>query len=130
MLKLMGSSLFSILIAGSAFAAADPNVVAEINGRKITREEFDRRYKENIAFFKYGAPTKENVLNDIINFEVAVQEAHKLGLEKDPDIQVRMNTVLYQALVERQLAGKFKNAVDVSEEEAKSYCKKIGRAHV
>ena len=124
MLKLMGSSLFSILIAGSAFAAADPNVVAEINGRKITREEFDRRYKENIAFFKYGAPTKENVLNDIINFEVAVQEAHKLGLEKDPDIQVRMNTVLYQALVERQLAGKFKNAVDVSEEEAKSYCKK------
>src|SRR5262249_51408552 len=52
------------------------------------------------------------------------QEAHNLHLEKDPQIQERMNTVLYQALVERQLAGKFKGAVDVSEDDAKAYCKK------
>lgn len=122
MLKLLAVSLvfFSHL---SAQAATDPNTVAEVNGKKISKEEFERRYKENIQFFKYGAPTKENVLNDIINFELAVQEAKAQGLEKDPSIQERMNTVLYQALVEKQLSNKFKSVIDVTEKEAKDYCK-------
>lgn len=123
MLKLLVATVVALHFAAAAQAATDPDVVAEINGKKLTKEEFDRRYKENIAFFRYGAPTKQNVLNDIINFELAVQEARKQGLEKDPQVQERMNTVLYQALVEKQLAGKFKNAVDVSEDEARSYCK-------
>ena len=123
-MKLLALSLFAFHLALNAHAALDPNIVAEVNGKKITKEEFERRYKENIAFFRYGAPTKENVLNDIINFELAVQEAQRLGLEKDPQIQERMNAVLYQAVVERQLAGKFKSAVDVTDDEAKSYCKK------
>lgn len=104
-------------------AALDNNVVADVNGKKISKEDFDRRYKDNLQFFRYAPPTKENVLNDIINFELAVQEANRLGLDKDPQIQERMNTVLYQALVERQLAGKFKSAVDISEKDAKDYCR-------
>lgn len=123
MLKLVALGLLLFPVAG-AHAAPDPNTVAEVNGKKISKDEFDRRYKENIQFFKYGAPTKQNVLNDIINFELAVQEAKTLGLDKDPAIQERMNTVLYQALVERQLAGKFKSVIDVTEAEAKDYCRK------
>lgn len=123
-MKLWGLSLFVFSLCVSAQAANDPNVVAEINGKKITRDEFERRYKENVSFFKYGAPTKENVLNDIISFELGVQEAQKMQLEKDPRVQEQLNTVLYQAAVERQLAGKFKAVVDVSESDAKSYCKK------
>lgn len=123
MLKLWGL-LIAVGFSQGALAANDPNVVADINGKKISKEDFDRRYKENISFFKYGAPTKENVLNDIINFELGVQEARNLKLDQDPQVQERMNTVLYQALVERQLAGKFKSAVNVSDSEAKDYCKK------
>jgi len=122
MLKLLALCLVAFPIL--AHAAADPDVVADINGKKLTKEEFERRYKENIAFFRYGAPTKKNVLNDIINFELAVQEAKKQGIDKEPDVQERMNTVLYQALVEKQLAEKFKSAVDVTDDEAKSYCRK------
>jgi peptidyl-prolyl cis-trans isomerase C len=127
MLKLLALSLVALPVmpALHARAAANaPDVIATVNDKTITKEEFDRRYKENISFFKYGAPTKQNVLNDIINFELAVQEAHHLKLESDPAIRERLDSVLYQALVEKQLAGKFKNAVDVSEDEAKSYCKK------
>jgi parvulin-like peptidyl-prolyl isomerase len=123
MLKVLTLFFIALPIA-YAHAAMDPNVIAEVNGKKLTKEEFDRRYKENIAFFRYGAPTKAAVLNDIINFELAAQEARKEGLEKDPSVQEQMDRVLYQALVEKQLAGKFKSAVDVSEDEAKSYCKK------
>jgi len=124
MLRPLALSLLVFSKIVTAQAAPDPNTVAEVNEKKISKAEFDRRYKENIQFFKYGAPTKENVLNDIINFELAVQEAKRLGLEKDPAIQERMNTVLYQALVEKQLAGKFKSVIDVSEKEAKDFCNK------
>jgi parvulin-like peptidyl-prolyl isomerase len=127
MLKLLALSLvaFPVIATSPARAAANtPDVIATVNDKTITKEEFDRRYKENISFFKTGAPTKENVLNDIINFELGVQEAHHLKLENDPAIKERLDSVLYQALVEKQLAGKFKSAVDVSEDEAKSYCKK------
>jgi hypothetical protein len=107
-----------------AFAALNANTVAEVNGAKITKDDFDRRYKENIQFFKFEVPTKSNVLNDIINFELAVQEAKKEGLDKDPVVQERMNAVLYQSLVEKKLADKFKSAVDVSEKEARDYCRR------
>jgi len=110
------------LTAQGAQAALDANTVADVNGKTISKEDFDRRYKENIQFFKFEVPTKANVLSDIINFELAVQEAKKQGLDKDPLVQERMNAVLYQSLVERQLADKFKSVVDVSEKEARDYC--------
>lgn len=113
-----------LMMSQAAVAAVDSNTVAEINGRPLTKEEFDRRYKENIQFFKFEVPTKANILNDIINFEIAVQEARKMGLDKDPQIQERINAVLYQALVEKQLADKFKGVVDVSEKEARDYCRR------
>jgi parvulin-like peptidyl-prolyl isomerase len=62
------------------------------------------------------------VLNSIINFEVAVQEARRLGLDKDPQVMERMDAVLYQSLIERQLADKIKGVVNVSDKEARDYC--------
>ena len=109
---------------GVANAAVDNETIAEINGKRLSKEEFDRRYKENIQNFRYTAPTKANVLNDIVNFELGVQEAKRLKLDQDPSVQERMNAVLYQALVEKQLSDKFKNAVDISEKEARDYCRR------
>lgn len=122
---------FTVLITAAAGAPvfAVPNEIVatiEAGGSKkvITKEDFDRRYKENIQIFKFTPPTKANVLNDIINFELAVEEAKRLGLDKDPKIIERVNAVYYQALVEDQLSDKFKSAVDVSEREARDYCRR------
>ncbi len=124
-LKTSGIFFFALLLAGNAARAATTNnVVATINGKDLTKEEFDRRYKENIQIFKFTPPTKANVLNDIINFELAVQEAKKEGLDKDPQIQERLNAVLYQSLVEKQLTGKFRSVVDVTDKEARDFCKR------
>jgi len=112
------------LLPVDLFAALDPQTVAKINEREISKQEFDRRYKDNIQIFKFTPPTKANVLNDIINFELAVQEAKKIGLDKRPEIQERINAVLYQSLVEHALSEKFKKAVDVTEKEARDYCQR------
>ena len=122
-LKFIGlAGLVTTVALSTAQAALDKDTAAEVNGQKITKEDFDRRYKENLAFFNYTEPTKANVLNSIINFEIVVQEAKKAGLEKDPQVQERMRAVLYQSMIERQLADKFKGAVDISEQEARDYC--------
>ena len=105
-----------------AHAAVDGDIIANINGKALSKKEFDRRYKENVLIFKFTPPTKASVLNDIINFELAVEEAKKQGLDKNPDIQERINAVLYQALVEHALSDKFKKAVNVTEEEARDFC--------
>lgn len=114
-----------LLLSGfsaSAHAALDKNTVASINGKKLSLEEFNRRYNENIKYFKFTPPTKSNVLNDIIKFELGVMEAKKRGLDKKPMIIERMNTVLYQALVEDALSGKFKK-IKVSDKDVQNFCK-------
>lgn len=126
-------SVIGLAASQLSFAAADNGVVADINGKKISKEDFERRYKESISNFRYTAPTKANVLSDIVNFELGVQEAKRLKLDQDAGVQERMNAVLYQSLVEKQLADKFKNAVDVTDKEAKDYCRRnpaIRMSHV
>lgn len=100
------------------------NTVANINGKELSKEDFDRRYKENIQIFKFTPPTKANVLNDIISFELTVQEAKRIGLDKNPSVQERMNQALYQSMIEQQLSDKFKKAVEVSDKEAKDFCRR------
>lgn len=126
MKKSLAAALTGILVSYSSMALAEigANVVANINGREISKEEFDRRYKENLQVFKFTAPTKANVLNDIINFELAVQEAKRLGLDKNTQVQERLNAVLYQTLIESQLSDKFNKVVDVTEKDARDFCKR------
>jgi peptidyl-prolyl cis-trans isomerase C len=125
--------IFISLLSVSSFAALDANTVATINGRPLTKAEFERRYKDNLQSFKFVAPTKQNVLNDIINFELGVQEAKSLKLDQTPEVQERINAVIYQALVEKTLTEKFKKAVDITDDEAKNFCKQnpeIKTSHV
>lgn len=96
--------------------------VAVINGQAITEKEFKRRYQQQLKVFRYTPPTKENILNDIINFELAVQEAKNKKLMDDPEIKERINMVLVQSVVERALAGKI-SKINVTDEEVQNYCK-------
>jgi parvulin-like peptidyl-prolyl isomerase len=109
--------------AYGAIDPADKDTVAEVNGKKISLKEFERRYNENIKYFKFTPPTKLNVLNDIIKFELGVEEAIKLGLDKDPEIRERMNTVLYQSLIDKKLSERF-GKIEVEEKDVKQYCKR------
>ncbi len=94
--------------------------VARINERVITVDEFNKRYSENQRFFQYKTPTKQAVLDDLIKRELGIQEARKLGLDKDPEVIERMNTVLFQALLDKKLSKEFEG-INVTDEEAKKH---------
>lgn len=114
------SVLVSLATAGALHAATE---LANINGAVITLENFNQRYKDNLKFFQFKAPAKKDVLDDLVKRELGIQEARKMGLEKDPEVIDRMNTVLYQALLDKRLSKDFE-AIHVSDDEAKSFYSK------
>lgn len=106
-------------LAVTVYAATE---LARINNSVITVEEFNNKYKENLKFFRYKTPTKKNVLEDMIKRDLGIQEAKRLGLDKDPEVIERINTVLYHSLLDKKLANQF-DTIQVSNEEIEKYYK-------
>lgn len=112
-------SLF-FLVSTSAFAQNANQVVATVGSKKITLEEFNRKYKEVVSQVLVNPPSKKVFLEDLVRYEVGVQEARKRGIEKDPAVQDRINQELYKALLEKEL-GKKVQENSVSEAEMKAW---------
>jgi len=107
-------------VAQSIQAATE---LARINATVISLEDFNRKYQENLKFFQFKSPSKKSVLDDLIKRELGIQEARKLGLDKDPAVIDQMNTVLYHALIDRKLGKEFE-AIHVEDAEARAYYEK------
>ena len=105
----------------SQLAAADSPVVATVGSKQITLEDFNRRY-DKVKEKAVNPPPKKVFLEDLIRYEVGLQEAQKRGLEKDPVIAERMREELYKGLIEKDLSEKI-NAITVSADEMKDYYK-------
>ncbi|MBI2711738.1 MAG: peptidylprolyl isomerase [Bdellovibrio sp.] len=113
---------FFLFLAPVFFATRAEAVteLARINERIITLEEFNSKYQDNLRFFQMKQPSRRKVLDDLIKRELGVQEAKRQGLDKDPEIQARINTVLYHALLEKAL-NKELSSIQVSEADAKEF---------
>src|SRR3989338_3876001 len=114
-------ALLAISLAAPGAGAATE--LAKVNGSTITLEDFNKKYQENQQYFQYGSPTKKGVLDDLIKRELGVQEARKLNLDKSPDVVERMNTVLYHALLEKQLSNEIET-IHVNDDDAEGFYKK------
>lgn len=97
--------------------------LARINTKIITLQEFNKIYTENLNYFQYKAPTKQAVLDDLIKRELGIQEAKRLGLDKKVEVIERMNTVLYNSLLDKALAPSFEK-IKITDENIKTYYKK------
>ena len=114
------------LLAGMAVifsltALADSTVVATVGTKSITIDDFNKRFAE-VQKQTVNPPSKKLFLEDLVRYEMGVQEAEKMGLEKDPIVAERIREELYKGLVEKELSEKI-NAIKVSEDEMKEYYK-------
>ena len=119
---MIGAMLGGAVLVSTALHAATE--LARVNNTVISLEEFNKKYNENLKFFQFKAPSRKNVLDDLIKRELGIQEARRLGLDKDPEVMERMNTVLYHAVLEKRLSKEFE-AIHVTDEEAKEYYAKF-----
>lgn len=112
-------SLTVFVFCFSAFAQKE--VVAIVGNKKITLEDFNKKFSE-VKSQTQNPPSKQQFLEDMVRYEVGLQEAEKKGLEKDPIVQDRMRQELYKALLEKELSKKIE-AIQVSEAEMQAWYK-------
>lgn len=110
-------SLFSFV---GLHAQSKDSVVAEVGNKKITLDEFNKKYQQVMG--AYNPPSKQEFLEDLVRYEIGVQEAKKRNLEKDPLVQERLQTEMYKVLLEKELTDKV-SKIQVSEEEMKAWYK-------
>jgi parvulin-like peptidyl-prolyl isomerase len=125
-----------LVLAAMAFALAfAPQVFADtlatVGPSKITTEDFNKKLDE-IRKQAVNPPTPDQFLEDLVRFEVGVQEAEKMKLQNDPLVKERMRQVLYNALLEKQL-GKKVEEIKITEGELREHYKKnpeVRLAHI
>ncbi|HRO66066.1 MAG TPA: peptidylprolyl isomerase [Pseudobdellovibrionaceae bacterium] len=97
-------------------------VVAQVGTKRITLGEFNKKFNE-IRSQTINPPTKQQFLEDMVRYEVGLQEAEKRNLDKDPLVQDRVKQELYKALLEKDL-GQQVQKIQVSDAEMKAWYKK------
>lgn len=118
--SLLASVFTALVLPAVAFAATE---VAKVNGKVITLEEFNKKYQALLPLYQNKTPTKQTVLEDLVKRELGVQEAKKLKLEQDPEVIEEINTVLYQALLRKQLNAKFEK-ISITDTDARAWYNK------
>jgi parvulin-like peptidyl-prolyl isomerase len=110
--------VFTAFIALPAFAQKE--IVATVNGRNITKKQFEEYHLQNLKFVGQRKITKEISLQDLINRELGIQKAKKTGLDKDPVVVAKQEDILFHAQISKDLENEFKKIV-VSDDDVKAY---------
>lgn len=112
--------VFCSLVLIGSYASAQ--VLAVAGKTQITLDEFKKKYSE-IKKEAINPPPPDLFLEDLIRYELGIQEAEKRGLRNDPVVQERIRQEVYKALIEKEL-GKKVDSIKVTEAEMRSYYKK------
>src|SRR5690606_41820204 len=91
----------SVVVLVLSFAVpvfAQNQTVATVNGRPITKKQFEDYHLQNLKFVGQRKITKEVSLQDLVNRELAIQKAKKTGLEKDPEIISKQEDILFHEI--------------------------------
>jgi peptidyl-prolyl cis-trans isomerase C/peptidyl-prolyl cis-trans isomerase D len=118
------TSAISVLLLSASLSFAQSKgseVVATVGNKKITVDDFNKKFNE-IKSQTLNPPTKAQFLEDMVRYEVGLQEAAKRNLEKDPIVIERVQQETYKALLEKDLGQKVQK-IQVSEGEMKAWYK-------
>lgn len=108
-----------LLISSTSFAQKSNEVVAQVGKKTITLEDFNRKYNE-VKAQTVNPPPKDLFLEDLIRYEMGLQEAEKRGFQKDPIVLDRFNQEMYKALLEKDLSPRI-TKIQVSDAEMKAW---------
>ncbi len=103
-----------------AQAQGSNKIVATVGTKKITLDEFNKKYSDVSKQVVTNMPSKKIFLEDLIRYEIGIQEAKKKNIEKDPIFIDRMNQEIYKILLEKELGQKVQES-QVTEAEMKAF---------
>ncbi|MEK6627826.1 MAG: peptidylprolyl isomerase [Bdellovibrionota bacterium] len=106
----LSSTISSFIFSTAQAQNNETAVVATVGTKKITRAEFNKRYAEVTSQVLANPPSKKVFLEELVRYELGVQEARKRGLEKDPIVQDRINQEIYKVFLEKELGKKVEDS--------------------
>ena len=118
-MKNFSLAVVALTLAIPAFAQ-NKDVVATVNGRAITKKQFEEYHLQNLKFVGQRKITKEVSLQDLVNRELGIQKAKKTGTDKAPEVISKQEDILFHAQISKDLENEFKK-ITVSDEDVKNY---------
>ncbi len=96
--KFAVAALLSALVAQPALA--DDKSAAMVNGVSIPQTRIDARVKDAVAQGQTDTPElRKAIRENMIRFELVIQEAKKLGLDKKPEVVQQIDAATQQVLL-------------------------------
>lgn len=95
------------------------DVVAVAGSKTITVKEFNDKYND-VVKQTINPPSKEVFLEDLVRYEIGVQEAVKRGMQDDPIVKERIRQEYYKGLIEKELGQKI-SEIKVTDKEMQAY---------
>lgn len=102
----------------------EEGVVALVNGRQITQNEFEARWEElsdatRSRYEKEGG--KRRFLDELITRELLMQEARKQGIDQNDVVRDRTQRYREQLILDELLKSLVKTKIDLSDEELDAF---------
>jgi parvulin-like peptidyl-prolyl isomerase len=119
---MMTATLTSTFVSTAAFAAEPNEVVAVVGNKQITVKDLNDKYEE-VLKQTLNPPTKDVFIEDLVRYEMGVQEATKREIQNDPVVKERIRQEIYKGLIEKEL-GKKVSEIKVTEKEMQAYYQK------
>jgi peptidyl-prolyl cis-trans isomerase C len=110
---------------GSSTAAKqEGQVLAEVNGKKITSGDFSREVKNLPEYLRAMATTpqgRKEMLDTMVIRELILQKASKDGLDKGPEIEEKLQELKKRLIVEAFLKKKVETDAQISDADLKKF---------
>jgi len=100
-------------------------VVATVNGTPIYFSDFSQLYENATRGKPYKKLTKEEFLDYLIKFELAIQRAQKLELHKTELAQQSFRNTIHNILVQKELTPKLQST-KITDQDMEAYFKEKG----
>ncbi len=104
--------------------AQDPSVLVIVNGRPITESEFEFRWSElpeSVRARYEHEGGKRKFLEDMIARELLLQEARRLGFDKEPNFRERTERYKEQLLLDQLMKMALSEPVQIADAELEAY---------
>ncbi len=118
------SILLSIIVftAGCAKVAADKNIVATVNGEKITMAMLNEKINELPEYYQLtAAQHKKEILDDLIVERLLFKEAKKRKLHKDKEVRKLINKAVKKILIAKLLETQTSPEKPISDSDVEQY---------
>ena len=117
----------SLLLLTSCTPPPEEGVLAFVNGRQITQNEFEIRWGElaeatRARYEKNGG--RRRFLDELITRELLMQEARKQGLDQNDAIRDRAQRYREQLILDELLKDRIKAKIELSKEELDAFYEK------